>query len=254
MCWNKTVSCITLGVGFAANLIGIAVIDDQWFTYFSFLFFYLLLMQLAELIAYVAKDKSSQLAMNYATQLAFLANISQPLVSGMLLISAQRFLPKQNDATNLIALGVMALYAGWLCWTSTRLPNYRYISKNLDINKDRRSEPCYARDLSSVGKIIEWNISKTMEYWFGDREEDCHSHLVYPWWEDMSPVPFLICLATVIILLVKPVGFAIYVFVSIFGVLLLSILLFNDGQTGSQWCFGVVFLCLINPVAYWLLK
>ena len=253
MCWNKTISAVTLGVGFGAVMLGILWIRDRWFTFYSITFLYLLMMQLAELIAYIAKDAQSSDAMHYATQLALLANITQPLIAGLVLLP----LTQASDWSIYLCLAILTAYSIWLCvMASTTMDKYTVISKNMSI--DPRSEPCfgsaaYPGTMAYYGKRLEYRISKRFESFFGPKEEDCHSHIIYPWWRQISPVPYLVALGAVIVLLIRPISFAIYTFVMIFGVLLFSVLVFNDGEVGSQWCFFVVTLCIINPFAYWLL-
>ena len=259
MCWNKTVSALALGIGFFSTVIGIIIIQDDFFTSISIIFLFLLVMQLAELLAYIAYDRKNnanahnEYLMRYATQLALMGNVGQPLIATLAL------LPLSTAAIEfkLGALAVATAYAVWICWAaSAKMSQYSVISKNMSMEKTYQHEPCRSRCTSAssyYGKRLEYKISKMVEWFFGEKEEDCHSHMVYPWWKEISPVMYIITLGVAILFLIRPLSYMIYQFVAIFLVLLISIGIFNDGQVGSQWCLGVVSLCIINPIAYYIL-
>lgn len=120
---------------------------------------------------------------------------------------------------------------------------------------DSVAKPCRSRytGASYYGKNLEYGISKAIEYCFGNKEEDCHSHMIYPWWRDISPVMYIITLGVIILFVIRPVSYMIYQFVAIFAVLVISCFFFTDGEVGSQWCLGVVALCILNPIFYYLL-
>lgn len=259
MCWNKTVSATALGVGFGSVMLGILWIDDPYFTCISIIFLFLLVMQLAELLAYIAKERKNNIdklhinryLMRYATQLALLGNIGQPLIATLALLPLSR----AGVEMKLAAFAFMVAYGVWFgVMASTRMSSYSVISKNFNMNPDPRAEPCRSTyNPYYYGKKLEYTISKYIEYFFGDKQEDCHSHVIYPWWREVSPIMYLVTLGAVIILLIRPLSYMIYTFIAIFGVLILSIFFFNDGEVGSQWCLGVVSLCILNPFFYYFL-
>lgn len=271
MCWNTTASSLTLGIGFFSVLTGIYIINDKWFTYYSLTFLYLLLMQLAELIAYISKKYTNQRApfsMRYATQLALLANVTQPLYAGLVLIAAAFSTPEKTPNRYLmyLCLAVLTAYSIWLCvMASTTMDKYVAISKGS--KWDPKSEPCYSTTFFNpgykifghdglcayYGKRLEYKISKGLEFFFGAKQEDCHSHVIYPWWRQINPAFYIVALASAIVLLIRPFSFMIYTAASIFGILILSCIFFNDGEVGSQWCFFTVILTILNPIFYWLL-
>lgn len=237
---------------------------------------FVLLMQLAEFLSYIAYNRNThrmnKSLMSYATQLALMANLGQPLIATLALLP---FSPARCEL-KIFTLFITFLYAIYTCYAaSVLMSKYTVISKNME--GDYKSKPCISRlpnysaytgwkqscmrcwencgghKANIWGKCLEYNISKFVETCFGKKEEDCHSHIIYPWWRQVNPAPYIICLAITMIALLRPISYMIYQIVAIFGVLLLSVLIFNDGEVGSQWCLGVVFLCILNPVMYYLL-
>ena len=280
MCWNKTVSAIALGVGLLVNILGILIINDLFFTCISIVFIFVLFMQLAELLSYISYDRRkggkvlnhNRDLMRYATQLALMANLGQPLIATLALLPYS----SARIEFKMFTVFVTFLYGVYICYcASFTMDKYTVISKNMD--ESLFEKPCRSRlpnystpgtwgefcmktwaehggNRANVwGKRLEYKLSKMLEYFFGDREEDCHSHIVYPWWRQVNPTPYIICLAVAMVFLIRPIGYMIYQVVAIFGVLIVSIIIFNDGEVGSQWCLGVVLLCILNPIMYYIL-
>lgn len=249
MCWNKSVSAVALGVGLGFTVLGIAWVDDVRFTAISIIFIFLLVMQLAELLAYIAKDNKDDWLMKYATQLALMGNIGQPMVAVMALIPFSTA-PCYMKIT---ALLFDVAYAVWACWSvSVQMDSYKVISKNIE---NHRVEPCRANYPDGMdgwnyyGHQLETQITRL----FGAKEEDCHSHIIYPWWRQANPTMYIITLAAAMIFLLRPLSYMIYQFITIFGVLIFTCIFFKHGEVGSQWCLFVVSLCILNPIMWKIL-
>lgn len=262
MCFNMNVSVVTLCIGFIANIIGIIVINDPFFTSVSIVFLFLLIMELAEALGWHAhetpgnsKSKHNKNLMRYSTQLALMANVAQPLVAVMALI------PYSSADIHLKAAAVMAAvaYAVWLCYqASHNMSQYVAISKDMEKDYTLPPDPCRANAsrsdrMRSWGEQLEYRISKCLEYVFGEKNQDCYQHVIFPWWQEISSAPYTALLVIAIVFLVRPMSYMIYTFSSIAITLGISVAFFKDGAQGSLWCWFTSFLCILNPIAYYLL-
>lgn len=262
MCWNFTVSTITTSVGFLSNTLGIFLINDPFYTCYAILFYFLLWMELGEALGWGAYESRGNSAsrwnksqMRFATMLCLMANLGQPLMAVLALLPFS----SAHDILKWSAVIVAGIYSWYTCWAASNQMD-RYVSISKDMQSDYKSEPkvCMKEDswlkhTGYIGMEIEWYMNKAMTALFGESDQDCHSHVVFPWWKQVSPVMYLFALFFTIVTLVRPLSFMVYSFSSIGLTLLISLIFFKNGETGSLWCWFTSLLCVINPIAYYYL-
>lgn len=132
MCWDQKTSITTFVVGTLFNLFNIFYFKNTTITVVSLIWQWVLLMQLFEAIGWGSKPGSSQNKM--AAQGAMIANITQPIIVGLLLVA---FSPVST--TNKAA--AMTLIFGYICWLLYSLNNAPTF-ETLSTSKD-----CYHLDL-----------------------------------------------------------------------------------------------------------
>lgn len=246
MCFNEEASWVSLGLTTGFNVISMYYINDYRYVAIALLWQWVIVMQLAEGLAYRGREMKNKWLSTFAAQLALMANISQPLMALLFLTisngnNVHRYLLY-------IAYIVSILYSVYICVSLSGQQTYLYLNKECDLEYCRACETgeCHSN-------FIENWINIKIESIFGDEKEEC-GHFVYTWWKDMkwNAVPYLLCLAVVLICLLKPLEYMIYQVALIYILLGISMLYFKTG-VGSVWCFFASFTPILNTIAWKIL-
>jgi hypothetical protein len=210
MCWSKELSGITLLIGTALNLAMLLQYKSNPRTYVMFAAIqWLLLMQFFEMLAWIAKEQPPRKQLAlFAAHGAFVSNITQPIVSAL---TAMVFLRHVLSTNQLAVVSVIVLM---------------YIIA-----------------------ILIFMLRKGKRYTELNQTPDC-AHLSLQWWNDWQHggAIYFGTLATIMLVVLRPTGFAVYITAYIALSLLVSQLFFKYTH-GSMWCWFAAALPIVWLIA-----
>lgn len=248
MCFNEEASWISLGCTTTVNVISMILIRDSRYLMIALLWQWIIIMQLAEGLAYRGRATNNKWLNSFSCQMALLANVSQPLM-----LSVLGFLCSGKDiGKNYLAMAfiVTILYSAYLIVVFWKAPAYLCLKKSCDTTE---CASCIAGECHS--NALENVINDWMSAFFHEEEgeEDC-GHFFYQWWEDMAwgPFPYLVGFAILIICLMRPFSYMIYQLIVIYALFTVSCIWFKTG-VGSVWCFFASFTPLLNAIMWKIL-
>jgi hypothetical protein len=211
MCWNSTVSWSTLALGTALNIGTTAYYFEKPVIAVSIAWQWALFMQMSDGLTWRSLKNRNQDQNTFAADLAFLFNMTQPVIAGLVLLAADL----TEKVMVYIAVTILLLFIGYSLLQT--------------------------RKLSSDTNHI----------------ESLDGHLDYHWWRQKPykslGIIFLLTLLAMILLLLRPLSFALleagYVLITAF----LAYTLF--GRTSpTQWCFFAAFAPIFTALFFWISK
>ena len=170
-------------------------------------------MQIFEALSWRSQTNRSSLTHFWASNGAFLANVTQPIVVGLLCLALFK---NTSTKAKLIAVAVMLGYIIWLIYKSNKISPVGELTPNPD---------CSHLNLSWWDK---------MSFEIGDATVH-------------GAVPYFICLYSVLFLLLRPTNLMLFSMCYITVAFLISACMYTCG-TGSVWCW----LAAFAPLFTWL--
>ena len=86
MCWNKEVSFLSLTIGTIFNILLMLKFNQKSVRAIALIFQFVLFMQLFEGLSWISKETNNIQLSRFSTIMAFVFNVLQPIVAGLLCI------------------------------------------------------------------------------------------------------------------------------------------------------------------------
>lgn len=229
MCFDTTTSLTTFAIGTTANVWNVSYYDAPIVRVVSLLWQWVLTMQLADAVAWQTQPKNGEVCSttnNYASKLAFLFNVTQPIILIVLLMSLDLESMGVSKAAKNTALGILMVYVMWLLYVSNKIPEVQCLVPG--------------------GTSIDDPSMRS-----GTSEAEKCDHLTYDWWSRFpgSVSMYWLTLAVGVLLLIKPTSFALAQMAYITATFLISLKWYRCG-TGSVWCWFAAFAPIYTAITW----
>lgn len=129
MCWDEKTSLLTFVIGTSFNIYNILHYKNTTITIISLLWQWVLFMQVFEYFAWKNQPKNGKCNQTNKTsaKFAYIANMTQPIILGLLFLAFQKGLSTENKV---LAITVIMSYIGWVLYAANKAPEVSCLKKS----------------------------------------------------------------------------------------------------------------------------